>query len=123
MSSFVSDVIFSLVQCKKTKSPKGLCTIPWDRLIYYYDRHQVGTFCVLNPKTRKINLIHDVTFLNKSYGEFNKVDDTVIVPMSYEGLNDEDVDDSIFINNRSNNNDYNVVSDDTESESKEEGFF
>ena len=60
-----------------------------------------------------------MTFLNKSYGEFNEVDDPVIVLESYEGSGDEDYDEIIWINNENNNNDY---SDDLDSKSKKEMF-
>ena len=59
--------------------------------------HPVGTFWVLNPKTWQINLTCDMIFLNKSYNEFNKVDDRVTVLVHYEGSNDDDDDiESIF---------------------------
>ena len=71
----------------------------------YAEGHSLETFQVLNPKARNINLINDVIFINKSYGEFNKADYPVIVQASNEGLDDEDNDQCIFINNRNNNDD------------------
>ena len=73
----------------------------------FVDGHLVSTFWVLRPEMRKITHTYDVTFLNKSYNEFNKVDDTVIAIMCYVGSDDEEDDESIFINNKNNNNDYN----------------
>ena len=75
----------------------------------YVGEHPVGTFQVMSSKTRKINLTCDVTFLKKSYGEFKEVDNPVIIPMSYEGLDDEDNDESNFLNERNNDNGCNVV--------------
>ena len=45
-----------------------------------------------------------MTFLNKLYGEWNKIDDSVIVLASYERLDDEDNVESIFENNNNINN-------------------
>ena len=40
---------------------------------------------------RKICHIKDVTFFNKSYGEWDKVDKRIAVFMDYEGSDDEDI--------------------------------
>ena len=37
-----------------------------------------------------IILTKDVTFLQKTYGQYAKVEKPVLVPMSYEGLDDEE---------------------------------
>ena len=58
----------------------------------YVNGHPVGTFQAFNPTTRKINITHNVTFLNKSYGYFNNVDEPMIFPISCKGLDDEDND-------------------------------
>ena len=63
-----------------------------------------------------------MTFLNKSYSEFNKVYHQVIVPTNYEGLDDDDNYASLFINIINNINDYHKVRNDLESKSKEENL-
>ena len=52
----------------------------------FADGHPVGTYQVLNPKTYKICLTKYMTFLNKSYDQWGKVKNPVLVPASYEGL-------------------------------------
>ena len=39
----------------------------------FAESHQVGTYSMYNPKTKKIILIKDVTFLKKSYGDYDKI--------------------------------------------------
>ena len=56
---------------------------------------------------QKIILTRDVTFLQKSYGEYSKVEKPVLVTMSYEGPNDEGELDPII----NNVNDSNIVTD------------
>ena len=63
-----------------------------------------------------------MTFLNKSHSMFYIVDESVIITMICEGLNCEDNDQSMFIDNRNNNDDNYVVSDDSESVSTEESI-
>ena len=77
----------------------------------YVDGHLVGTFQVMKPKIRKINVTHDVTFLCKLHNEFNKAYKSVFVPTSYERSDGKNCNESIFIDNGNNNNDCNVVSD------------
>ena len=43
-----------------------------------------------NAKTKKIILIWDVTFLQKSYSEYTQVDKPVVVTTSYEKSNEEE---------------------------------
>ena len=57
--------------------------------VSYADGHPTGTYQVFNPKTKKIVLTQDVTFLQKSYGEYSKVEKPVLVTMSHEGLDEE----------------------------------
>ena len=38
----------------------------------YAENHPTSTYQVFNPKTKRIILTRDVTFLNKSYGEYNR---------------------------------------------------
>ena len=45
---------------------------------------------MFNPKTKKIILTRDVTFLWKSYGESTKVDKPVVVTTSHEGSVEEE---------------------------------
>ena len=51
-------------------------------------------------------------FKNK---KFNNVDDPVIVPATNKGLYDKNDSEKIIINNRNNDNDYSVISNDLES--------
>ena len=50
----------------------------------------ISTFCVLYPNTQKISPTNDVTFLDKSHGEWNKAEKPTVVPVSYEGSHDEE---------------------------------
>ena len=50
-----------------------------------------------------------MTFLNKTYGEWDKVDKTLLVPIIYQGSDDED--DKMIPKNNNFNNDNSVVSD------------
>ena len=52
--------------------------------------HSIGTYQIFNPKMKKIILTWDVTFLQKSYGEYSKVEKPVLVTKSYEGLDCEE---------------------------------
>ena len=54
----------------------------------YAENHPTSTYRIFNPKTKCIILTHDVTFLNKSYGEYSKVEKPVILTTSYEGSDD-----------------------------------
>ena len=47
--------------------------------------HPAGIFWVLNPKTREINLSHDVNSLNNLFGEWNKVNNLIIVLIIMRG--------------------------------------
>ena len=40
----------------------------------FTDGHPVGTIWVLDPKTQKVNLTCSVTFLGKSYGEWDEIE-------------------------------------------------
>ena len=50
-----------------------------------------------------------MTFLNEIYGELDKVDKSVVVPIHYEGSDDEDI--KMVPENNNSNSDYSVVSD------------
>ena len=52
-----------------------------------------------------------MTFLQKSYGDWNKIEKNGFVPMSYEGSDDDDDIKMVPIINENNNNNYNIVSD------------
>ena len=72
---------------------------PWAKLanrgtpgiwVVYAECHPTSTFQVFNPKTKKIILTWDVTFLQKSYGEYTKIEKPVLVTTSYEGSDEEE---------------------------------
>ena len=68
-----------------------------------------GICWIFNSKTKKIILTWDVTFLQKSCGEYSKVEQHVIVTMSYEGSDDEQKHKTVPVID--NNNKVNIVSD------------
>ena len=45
----------------------------------------------LNPKTQKYYLSKDMNFLNKLYVEWDEVDKPVLVPISFDGSDDDDI--------------------------------
>ena len=90
--------------------------------VSYADGHPTGTYWVFNPKTTKIILTQNVTFLQKSYGDFNNVENHALVTISYEGLDDEEELEMVTIISE-NKNDYNVVSDSKSDDKSEENFF
>ena len=53
--------------------------------------HPVSNHGVNNPKARIIILTKDVTFLHKSYRDWNKVEKVGLVLTIYEGSNNDDV--------------------------------
>ena len=77
--------------------------------VSYAEVHPTGTYLVFNPKTKKIILTRDVTFLQKSYGEYTKVEKSILLTISYEGLDSEEELEPIPIVN--NNNNINLVGD------------
>ena len=54
--------------------------------VSYTENHPTGTCQIFNSKTKKIILTRDVTFLQKSYGEYSQVDKPMVVTTCYEGL-------------------------------------
>ena len=102
------------------------CGTPGIR-VGYAQNHPASTYWIFNPKTKKIILTRDVTFLQKSYGEYTKVEKPTVLTMIYEGLDDKEELETVPI--ESNNNNINVVSDsdsdssDQDFESIEENFF
>ena len=85
--------------------------------MHYAENHPTSTYQIFNPKTKRIILTRDVTFLNKSYSEYNKVEKPVNLNTSYEGSDNEEELEIVPVDN--NNNDVNVVSD-SNSESSDE---
>ena len=61
----------------------------------------------------------DVSFLQKSYGEYSKVEKPAVLNMSYEGSDEEEELETVPVEN--NNNNVNIVSD-SESDSSDEDF-
>ena len=102
------------------------CGIPgiW---VGYMENHHTDTYRIFNPKTKGIILIRDVTFLNKSYDEYHKVEKPVILTTSHEGSDEEEEFEIISKNN--NNSDVNIISDsnsdssDDDLENNKENFF
>ena len=72
--------------------------------------HPTGTYQVFSPKTKTNIFIKDVTFLQKSYGDFSKVEKPVLVTRSYEGLDDEEKLEMIPVINQNSYSYYNVIS-------------
>ena len=52
----------------------------------FTEGHPIGTYHMYNPKTKKII----VTFLQKSYRDGNKVEELVMVSMTYKRLDNEE---------------------------------
>ena len=57
----------------------------WGFWVGYADGHPTSSCWVYNTKTKNIILTQDVTFLQKSYKDFNKVEKPVLITMSYDG--------------------------------------
>ena len=79
--------------------------------VSYAKGHPTSTYQVFDPRTKTIILTQDVTFLQMLYGEYSKDEITVLVAMSYEGLEDEEEFKMVPIISQNNNNNYNKVSD------------
>ena len=64
------------------------------------------------PRQKRSFLARDITFLQKSYGDYNKVEKPVLVTTSYEESDDEEKLEMVPVvdNNNNNNDNYNVVS-------------
>ena len=86
----------------------------------YAENHPACTYRIFNPKTKKIILTQDVTFLQKSYGEYTKVEKPAFLTMCYEGSDDQEELETVPVENNNNNN-VNVVSD-SDSDSSDEDF-
>ena len=80
----------------------------------------VGTYHVLNLKTRKFNLTIDVSFLVQPFGKWNKVEKPTVAPMVCERTNDEEL--KTVLGNHANNNYCNVFFN-SKSEDEEEQTF
>ena len=70
----------------------------------YAKGHPTGTYWVFNPKTKKIILTRDVTFLHKSFGEFSKDEKPIFVTTSYEGPDNEEKLKTVSIISKNNDN-------------------
>ena len=55
----------------------------------YAEHYSTGTYRFSTP-TKKIILTRDVTYLQKTYGKYAKVEKSILVTMSNEGSNDEE---------------------------------
>ena len=55
------------------------------------DKHQVGTYLMLNLKTQKYCLTKDMTFLGKLYDDWTEVEIPALILISNEGPNDDEV--------------------------------
>ena len=85
--------------------------------VSYAENHPAGTYQIFNPKNKKNILTWDVTFLQKSYGEYTKVEKTVVLTTSYEGSDEEEELEAVPVINSNYN--INVVSN-SDSDSIEE---
>ena len=56
----------------------------------YAKNHPASTYWIFNRKTKKNFLTRDVTFLQKSYSEYTKVEKPAVLTMSYEGSDEEE---------------------------------
>ena len=83
------------------------------------ENHPTGTYRIFNPKAKWIILTRDVTFLQKSYGEYSKVEKPVVLNRSYEGSDDEKELEIVPVDKKNNN--VNIVSD-SNSDSTNEDF-
>ena len=77
----------------------------------YTENYPAGTNQIFNPRTKKIILTQYVTFLQKSYGEYTKVEKPVTLTMHYEGLDE---------GGGNNNNHINIVRDSNSNSSEED---
>ena len=71
--------------------------------------HPVGTYWVYNPKTKTVILTKNMTFLQKSYRDWEKVEKLVVISKNYEGSFDDLELKMVPVINQNNNNYYNVV--------------
>ena len=75
-------------------------------LVAFVVGHPLGTYRALNPKTQKNSLTGDVTFFNKSNGEWAKIEKLTFVWVTDGGSNDDDGEQV-----PKNNDRYNIVTD------------
>ena len=69
-------------------------------------------------------MTRDVTFLQKSYGKFSKVEKPVLVITSYEGLDDEEELKMVpIISNNKNSNGVSDSNNDDDTKSDNKNFF
>ena len=64
-----------------------------------------------------------MTFLQKSYNEYNKVEKSTLVTTSYEGSDDEEELEAVSIINQNNNNAVSASHSESDEEQSEENCF
>ena len=87
--------------------------------VVYTENHPAGTYQIFNPKTKKVILTQDVTFLQKSYSEYTQVEKPMVVTTSYEGSDKEEELEMVPIVNHNKN--INIIRY-SDSDSSEEDF-
>ena len=60
-------------------------------------------------QSEKNCLLKDMTFLEKSNSERNKVEKLTVAPMSYEGLNEDEEVEIVLAHDENNDNNHNIV--------------
>ena len=80
--------------------------------------HSTGTYLIIIPKTKKIILTWDMTFLQKSYSEYSKVEKPVLVTLSFEGSDEEDELKTFPIISQTNKNNHLVSNSNSDSDGK-----
>ena len=63
-----------------------------------------GTHWVFNPKIKEIILTQDITFLQKSYVDYNIIEKPFLITLSHEGSDDKEELKPVSIFNQNNNN-------------------
>ena len=66
--------------------------------------HLTVTYCVFNPKTKKIILTRDVTLLQKSHRDYIKVEKPILVTTSYKESDDEEELEMVPVVDQNDNN-------------------
>ena len=64
-----------------------------------------------------------MTFLQKSYGEWNKVEKVILIPMNYEESDGNEEVEMISTNNQNSHNNDNTVSNSESKDNAEENLF
>ena len=61
-----------------------------DIWVGYAEGNPTGSYWIFQPQDKKYYFAQDVTFLQKSYNEYSKVEKPILVTTSYEGLDNEE---------------------------------